>query len=122
MERAHVIAAPQAEKLPLRMSDRLSSAPSTRVPKATREAAALEFGRFVDQTDGIVQSEQLFSLLADFALNFDWHWISYGTLSYEQESAMPAGQSPLAMMNFPDRCRKRYCVFQAIVSTDFTRS
>ncbi|MER8951044.1 LuxR family transcriptional regulator [Mesorhizobium sp. M0809] len=68
----------------------------------------VEFGRFLDETDGIAQSEQMFDLLSDFALNFDCPWIAYGPLAPDQKVLKPAQPDSAVMLNYPDEWKERY--------------
>ncbi|MFB9985518.1 LuxR family transcriptional regulator [Mesorhizobium kowhaii] len=90
------------------MSDRSSLVPSMHFPNAVREVIAAAFGRFLDQTDAVGQSEQLFNLLSAFALNFDCPWIAYGTLTPDQKSYSPSGRDPAIILNYPDGWQERY--------------
>ncbi|MER9793664.1 LuxR family transcriptional regulator [Mesorhizobium sp. M0213] len=78
------------------------------LPKAAREAFTVEFGRFLDQTDGAAQSEQLFELLSAFALNFDCPWTAYGLLASDQKFFEPVRRYPAVMLNYPDAWQERY--------------
>ncbi|WP_202334600.1 autoinducer binding domain-containing protein [Mesorhizobium sp. L-8-3] len=69
--------------------------------EAAREAFAVEFGRFLDQTDGVAQSERLFDLLSAFAVNFDCPWIAYDTLA-PQKRLKSVQRDPAVILNFPD--------------------
>ncbi|MER9927352.1 LuxR family transcriptional regulator [Mesorhizobium sp. M0048] len=69
---------------------------------------AVELGRFLDQTDGITQSGQLFDLLSAFALSFDCPWIAYGTLVPDEKVLKPAQPDSGAMLNYPDEWKERY--------------
>ncbi|MER8370958.1 autoinducer binding domain-containing protein [Mesorhizobium sp. M1378] len=108
MERPRMTAVSQRRGLGTSVSDQFSSVPSIQFPKATREALAAAFGRFLDQTDGVVRSEELFDLLAAFALNFDCPWIAYRSLSPNQRSLKPVRSDPVAMLNYPDEWQRRY--------------
>ncbi|BAB52313.1 helix-turn-helix transcriptional regulator [Mesorhizobium japonicum] len=68
----------------------------------------VELGRFLDQTDGIAQSEQLFDLLSAFALNFDCPWIAYGPLAPAQKVLKPAQADSAIMLNYPNEWKERY--------------
>lgn len=68
----------------------------------------LELGRFLDETDGIAQSEELFDLLSAFALNFDCPWIAYGPLASDQKVLNPAQPDSTAMLSYPDGWKERY--------------
>lgn len=76
-------------------------------PRGDREAFAVEFGRFLDQTDGVAQSEQLFKLLSAYALTFDCPWIAYGSLTFDQQILKPVRRDPV-MLNYPDELQERY--------------
>ncbi|MER9577849.1 LuxR family transcriptional regulator [Mesorhizobium sp. M0400] len=95
----------ERRRMTARVSDFLVHA--THFPEAAREAFAIEFDRFVDQTDGIAQSEQLFDLLSAFALNFDCPWIAYDSLA-PQKGLKSAQRDPAVILNFPDEWQKRY--------------
>lgn len=98
MEHLRMAAVSQGRGLPTSVSDQLSLVPSMHFPKEAREAFAAEFGRFIDQTDGVAQSEELFDLLSAFALNFDCPWIAYRSRS----------SGPAIMLNYPDEWQQRY--------------
>ncbi|MER8634237.1 autoinducer binding domain-containing protein [Mesorhizobium opportunistum] len=69
---------------------------------------AVELGRFLDQTDGIAQSEKLFGLLSAFALNFDCLWIAYGPLTPNQKISKRLRRDSPIMLNYPDGWQERY--------------
>ncbi|WP_284205992.1 LuxR family transcriptional regulator [Mesorhizobium tianshanense] len=94
--------------LATRLSDQTSLFASMNFPEVAKEAFEVKFGRFVDQADGITQSEQLFDLLSIFALNFDCPWIAYDSLTPEQNALKPARSNPAMMLNYPDEWRVRY--------------
>ncbi|MER9826667.1 LuxR family transcriptional regulator [Mesorhizobium sp. M0115] len=77
-------------------------------PEATKGAFALEFGRFLDQADGVAKSEHLFGLLSDFALNFDCLWMAYGPLALDQKGLKPIRGGPAVMLNYPHEWQERY--------------
>ncbi|ARO32616.1 LuxR family transcriptional regulator protein (plasmid) [Rhizobium sp. NXC14] len=84
------------------MSDSFSLVPS----KA--ETEAVELCRFLDQTDGLARSEQLFDSLSDFALNFGCPWVAYRPLKPNHKFSTPTRCSQKAMLNYPDEWLKRY--------------
>ncbi|WP_352799919.1 LuxR family transcriptional regulator [Mesorhizobium sp. M0870] len=88
------------------MSDQFSLVPEMHFSEAAREVFALEFGRFLDQTDGVAKSEHLFDLLSDFALNFDCPWIAYGSLAPDR--LKPGRGDPAVMLNYPREWQQRY--------------
>ncbi|WP_246094097.1 MULTISPECIES: LuxR family transcriptional regulator [Mesorhizobium] len=90
------------------MSDQLSLVSSMHFPKAAKEALAVELGRFLDHTDGVSQSEQLFDLLSAFALNFDCPWIAYGSLTPDQRFLKPVQRGPAVLLNYPEEWQERY--------------
>ncbi|MER8996164.1 LuxR family transcriptional regulator [Mesorhizobium sp. M0678] len=108
MEHPRMTAVSHLRGLTTRESDPFSSVPSRHFPKAAGEAFAIEFGRFLDQTDGVAQSERLFDLLCDFALNFDCPWIAYGSVFPDQRIVNPVPRQPAAMLNYPDEWKERY--------------
>ncbi|OAP38627.1 LuxR family transcriptional regulator [Sinorhizobium americanum] len=77
-------------------------------PNGTSGAFAVEFGRFLEQTDGVAQSEQLFDLLCTFALNFDCRWIAYGSLTPEPRILKPVRFDSAVMLNYPVEWQERY--------------
>ncbi|RWM44610.1 MAG: LuxR family transcriptional regulator [Mesorhizobium sp.] len=108
MERLRINAISQIRGLAPSVSDQLSLIASIHFPKAAKEAFAVEFGRFLAHADGLGQTEQLFDLLADFALNFDCPWIAYRPLSSDQRLLKPGRNGPAVMLNYPHEWRKRY--------------
>lgn len=77
-------------------------------PEAASEAFAVEFGRFLDQTDGVAQSDRLFDLLSAFALNFDCRWVAYDSNSSNQKGLMSVRRDPAVLLNFPEEWQERY--------------
>ncbi|MER8492063.1 LuxR family transcriptional regulator [Mesorhizobium australicum] len=70
---------------------------------------AVELSRFLDQTDSIAQSEQLFDLLSAFTLSFDCPWIAYGPLAPDHQKVLkPAQPDSAVMLNYPDEWKERY--------------
>ncbi|MES0063984.1 LuxR family transcriptional regulator [Mesorhizobium sp. M0041] len=82
--------------------------PTLHYPEATGEAFAIEFGRFLDRTDGVAQAERLFDLLSAFALNFDCRWVAYGSISSNQKDLKSVRCDPAALLNFPEEWQERY--------------
>ncbi|MER9237304.1 LuxR family transcriptional regulator [Mesorhizobium sp. M0622] len=80
----------------------------TDFPLASREALAVEFGRFVNKADDLVDSERLFYLLADFASSFGCRWIAYSCLTPDRESLSAVSRDPAAFLHFPQRWQERY--------------
>ncbi|MER9839342.1 LuxR family transcriptional regulator [Mesorhizobium sp. M0145] len=108
MERRPITSISQARGLATRVPDQSSLVPSIDFPKAAREAFAVEFGRFLDQTDAVAQSEQLFDLLSSFALNLDCPWLAYGSLTSDLRFLKPVRCDPATMLNYPDEWQERY--------------
>ncbi|MER9329757.1 LuxR family transcriptional regulator [Mesorhizobium sp. M0488] len=79
----------------------------TDFPEAAMEGFALELGRFLDQADGIGQSEGLFDRLSTFALTFDCPWVAYGSLALRGDQKF-ARRDRAVILNFPDEWQKRY--------------
>ncbi|MBM2716003.1 LuxR family transcriptional regulator [Mesorhizobium caraganae] len=107
MERLPITAVTQLRGLATRVSDQFSLVPSVHFPYSAREAFTIEFGRFLDQTDGAAQSEQLFNLLSAFALNFGCPWTAYGLLTPGQKFFKPVRRYPAVMLNYPDEWQER---------------
>ncbi|MGX8009739.1 LuxR family transcriptional regulator [Mesorhizobium sp. ORM8.1] len=72
------------------------------------ERLAIEFGRFLDRTDGVVQPKRLFDLLSDFSSSFDCPWISYGAPEFRNSSSDRVGCDPAIMLNYPHEWQERY--------------
>ncbi|MES0151786.1 LuxR family transcriptional regulator [Mesorhizobium sp. M0012] len=108
MERPRMTAVSQLGGLPTKVPNQFSLVPSIHFSEAAREAFAVEFGRFLDQTVGITQSERLFDLLSAFALNFDCPWIAYGSLAPGQRGLKLIRRDPAVMLNCPDEWQERY--------------
>ncbi|MER8824005.1 LuxR family transcriptional regulator [Mesorhizobium sp. M0991] len=75
--------------------------------KTVKEAFAVEFSRFLDPTDSISDSEQLFELLSAFVLNFDCPWIAYGALTTHKNFSRPVRRDTAVMLNYPDEWQER---------------
>ncbi|ESZ53342.1 LuxR family transcriptional regulator [Mesorhizobium sp. L103C131B0] len=75
---------------------------------AAEQAFAVQFGRFLDQANGVAQSERLFHLLSAFALNFDFPWIAYGSPTLDRKDWGPVRRRPVVMLNYPDEWQERY--------------
>ncbi|MER9496209.1 LuxR family transcriptional regulator [Mesorhizobium sp. M0320] len=69
---------------------------------------AVEFGRFLEQTDGVAQSEHLFDLLSAFALNFHCRWVSYDSISPGAEGLKSVRGDPAVLLNFPEEWQEHY--------------
>ncbi|MER9250131.1 LuxR family transcriptional regulator [Mesorhizobium sp. M0590] len=108
MERPRITAVSQRRGLSTRVSDQFSLVPAMHFPEAASEAFALEFGQFLDQTDGVAKLEHLFDLLSNFALNFDCPWIAYGSLATDQKGLKPVRGDPTVMLNYPHGWQERY--------------
>lgn len=82
--------------------------PAMHFPEATRGAFAVEFGRFLEQTDGVDQSERLFDMLSAFALNFDCPWVSYSSISSNQKGLKAVRRDPAVLLKIPEEWQERY--------------
>ncbi|MER9313327.1 LuxR family transcriptional regulator [Mesorhizobium australicum] len=107
MERPPKTAVSQRALAP-RASDQFSIVSSMHFPKAAKEALAVEFGRFLDHTDGVAQSDQLFDLMSAFAQNFDFPWVAYGCLTSDQRFLMSVRHDQATLLNHPDKWQERY--------------
>ncbi|MER9243905.1 LuxR family transcriptional regulator [Mesorhizobium sp. M0633] len=108
MELPQRIAVSQLRGSTTRASGQFSLVPPIHFPDAAREAFAVEFGRFLDQTDGVAQPEQLFDLLSAFALKFACPWIAYGSLTPDGSFLKSVRRESAIMLNYPDEWRQRY--------------
>ncbi|WP_373414969.1 LuxR family transcriptional regulator [Ensifer aridi] len=88
------------------VTDEYLAAPPMHFPSAAADTFAVQFGRFVDQTAGVVQAEQLFNLLCAFALNLDCPWSAYRYLTPGLRN--PAEPNQTFMFNYPDGWQERY--------------
>ncbi|WP_244554976.1 helix-turn-helix transcriptional regulator [Mesorhizobium prunaredense] len=109
------------------MSDRFLSASRMHCHDAASEAFAVEFGRFLDQTDGVRNPDRLFCLLSTFALNFDCPWIAYGCLTPDKRALKPVRGDAKVMLQYPDEWQERYCkmsyeTIDPIIRTSRTRA
>ncbi|MFC0804848.1 autoinducer binding domain-containing protein [Ensifer sp. P24N7] len=77
-------------------------------PEATGEPFAVEFGRFLEQTDGVAQPERLFDMLSAFALNFDCRWVAYGSITSNQKGSRSARRDAPVLLHFPEKWQERY--------------
>ncbi|RAZ71850.1 LuxR family transcriptional regulator [Mesorhizobium atlanticum] len=68
---------------------------------------ALELGRFLDQADGIGQSDGLFDQLSTFALKFDCPWVAYSSLALRGDQKFTPRDRQV-ILNFPSEWQKRY--------------
>ncbi|TIV85394.1 MAG: LuxR family transcriptional regulator [Mesorhizobium sp.] len=107
MERPRINAIFQIRGLAPSVSDQFSLISSVHFPKAADEAFAVELGRFLALADGVAQTEQLFDLLATFAMNFNCPWIAYGSLTPDQRLSKSVRRDPPVLLNYPDEWQKR---------------
>ncbi|APO70360.1 LuxR family transcriptional regulator protein (plasmid) [Rhizobium gallicum] len=77
-------------------------------PSLNTGEIAVEFCRFLDQTDRVVRPEQLFDLLSAFALHFNCRWIAYGPLAPHQKLLNSPKCNPRFILNYPEEWQKRY--------------
>ncbi|RWP97601.1 autoinducer binding domain-containing protein [Mesorhizobium sp.] len=68
---------------------------------------AMELDLFLEMTEDVAQSEQLFEMLSAFALNFDCPWIAYGPLASER-AFKPNREDSVVMWNYPAEWQERY--------------
>ncbi|WP_258120223.1 LuxR family transcriptional regulator [Mesorhizobium onobrychidis] len=95
-------------RLAIGVSNQFSLVPSTDLRTAVKEAFAVEFGRFLDQADGVAQPEKLFDLVCAFALNFDCPWIAYGSPTPDHKLLKTPRRDRRVMLNYPDEWQQRY--------------
>nr|WP_312887828.1 autoinducer binding domain-containing protein [Mesorhizobium caraganae] len=68
----------------------------------------MEFCRYLDQTRGVAQPQEIFDLLAAFAQKVNFPWIAYRPLTSGQEPLDPLCRDPSTMLNYPNEWQKRY--------------
>ncbi|MCA1494878.1 LuxR family transcriptional regulator [Ensifer sp. NBAIM29] len=107
MDRPLMTAVSQLRRLSSTTSDKLYLTPSTHFPTAAAEAFSMEFGQFLDQSDGVVEAEQLFDLLCAFALNLDCPWIAYHYFS-PHRIVTPVQSNQPVILNYPVEWQERY--------------
>ncbi|RWQ12615.1 MULTISPECIES: LuxR family transcriptional regulator [unclassified Mesorhizobium] len=108
MERKSMTRVSERQGLATKDSDCISLAPPGHFSNENGDMLAIKFGRFLEQTDGIAQSKQLFELLSAFALNFDCPWIAYGSLTPQQKFSKAFRRGPAVILNYPDEWQKWY--------------
>ncbi|MET3597922.1 LuxR family quorum-sensing system transcriptional regulator CciR [Mesorhizobium shonense] len=108
MERPPITVVSRLRGLATRVSDRPSLLPPMHFARAGREAFGVAFGRFLEQTDAIAQSELLFDLLSAFALNFDCPWTAYRSHTPNQKTHKPPRRIPVIIQNYPHEWQERY--------------
>ncbi|ASY73808.1 LuxR family transcriptional regulator [Sinorhizobium fredii] len=106
MERPRMTAFSQVREPRGRVSDQLSLIPSLPSLEPAREAFPVELGRFLEQTDGVARSEQLFDLLSAFALHYQCPWIAYSSHSADQ--ILKSVRRAPAFMRYPDEWPEHY--------------
>lgn len=72
------------------------------------ELPQVELDLFLEMTDDIAQSEQLFERMSAFALKFDCPWIAYGPLASKQGVFKPNREGSVVMWNYPAEWQERY--------------
>jgi len=75
-------------------------APSMFSPQTVKEASAVDLGRFLEQTDGVARSEQLFEVLSAFAVNLDFPWLAYSPCTANRR--LDPAQRSKALVSYPD--------------------
>lgn len=98
----------QARGLAIGVSNPFSLAPSTDLRTAGKEAFAVEFGRFLDQSHGVAQPKKLFDLVCAFAQNCDCPWIAYDSLTPDQTFLKPVRRDLPVLLNYPREWQERY--------------
>ncbi|MDK1492912.1 LuxR family transcriptional regulator [Sinorhizobium sp. 7-81] len=106
MERPRMTAFSQVRGPRGRVSDRLSLVPSMVSLEPAKEAFPIDFSRFLDQTDGVARSEQLFDLLSAFALQYGCPWIAYST--HPADPIPKSVPRTPALRSYPDEWQEHY--------------
>ncbi|WP_085026003.1 helix-turn-helix transcriptional regulator [Ensifer aridi] len=88
-------------------SDQNSLGLSVHFRNADREEFAVEFGRFLERTDGVAKTNQLFEFLSAFALKLGCMWIAYGPLPTDRKALKPVRCEPEEILHYPDEWQER---------------
>ncbi|MDX1017412.1 LuxR family transcriptional regulator [Sinorhizobium medicae] len=89
-----------------RVPQQVSLAPSMFFQETVKEAFAVDLGHFLEQTDGVARSEQLFEFLSAFAINFDFPWMAYSPCSADRR--LDPAQRNKALVSYPDEWQEHY--------------
>ncbi|MER9356241.1 LuxR family transcriptional regulator [Mesorhizobium sp. M0514] len=108
MELARKIAFPQLRGPTTKASGQFSMVPLIHFSDAAIEAFTVEFSRFLDQTDGVTQPEQLLELSSAFALKFACPWIAYGSRTPDRSFLKSVRREWAIILKYPDEWRQRY--------------
>ncbi|WEX79304.1 LuxR family transcriptional regulator (plasmid) [Sinorhizobium numidicum] len=106
MERPRMTSFSQVEGPRGTVSNQLSLVPSMHSLEQAKEAFPGELGRFLDQTDGVARSEQLFGLLSAFALQCECPWVAYSSHSADQ--ILKSARQASSLMSYPDAWQEHY--------------
>lgn len=91
-----------------RVSEEFSASCATQLPNIANDGAAVEFGRYLDQTYGVVQPRKFFDLMVAFAQKFDCSWAAYRPLAHGAKTSELLYGAPEPMLNYPNEWQKRY--------------
>ncbi|CDX38078.1 putative HTH-type transcriptional regulator y4qH [Mesorhizobium plurifarium] len=91
-----------------RVPDHSSLTPSIHLANPVGEAFGVTFGQFLDQTDDIAKSQQLFDALSAFVLNFGCLWIAYSSHAHDQQSLRQFQSDPAMTLNYHEKWQERY--------------
>jgi len=106
MERPRMAAFSQVREPRCRVTDQLSLIPPMPSLEPAKEAFPVELGRFLEQTDGVARSEQLFDLLSAFALQYECPWVAYSSHSADQ--ILKSVRRAPVLMRYPDEWQEHY--------------
>ncbi|WP_084558367.1 LuxR family transcriptional regulator [Mesorhizobium sp. LNJC394B00] len=91
-----------------RVYEELPCSRAAEFPNTANDGNAVEFGRYLDQTCGVVQPRKLFDLMVAFAQKFDCSWTAYLPLAHCSKTSEPLHRAPATMVNYPNEWQKRY--------------
>ncbi|MER9867258.1 LuxR family transcriptional regulator [Mesorhizobium sp. M0136] len=91
-----------------RVYEEFSAFRATQLSNAANDWVAVEFGRYLDQTYGVVQPRKLFDLMVAFAQKFDCSWTAYRPLAHGAKTSELLYGAPEPMLNYPSEWQKRY--------------
>ncbi|WP_434725503.1 autoinducer binding domain-containing protein [Mesorhizobium sp. RIZ17] len=107
MDRLRLAPIKLAREATTRVYEEISASRTRQVPNTANDGVAIEFGRCLDQTHGIVQPRKFFDLMVAFAQKFDCSWTAYRPLAHGATSEL-LYRDPEPMLNYPNEWQKRY--------------
>ncbi|MCG5486782.1 MAG: autoinducer binding domain-containing protein [Sinorhizobium meliloti] len=104
---AHDCCFPQVRGPATVVSDQISLGASIHFSNADRNEFTVELGRYLDLTDGVAPSKELFDLLSAFAFKLGCTWIAYGPLATDHKALNPVRCDTEEILNYPNGWQER---------------